>query len=185
MEDQAYPPELCLFEPPPQEASLQKLQYVEYRPNSQLNSGPLQFIINSTANQYIDLKRTRLHVKAKIVKSDGSAPAISETVAPANLVLQSLFGQVEIQMQQQIVSNCHLYGYKAYIETVLDNDKSIKETKLQMQGYFKDEAGEMENMAKDPKNNNQGYLDRMGLFSRGRIVDLEGPLLSDIAQQPL
>ena len=183
MDDQAYPPELCLFEPPPQEASLQKLQYVEYRPNSQLNSGPLTFVINPTANQYIDLKRTRLHIKAKLVKGDGSAPAVTENVAPCNLILQSLFGQVEVQMQQQVVSNCQLYGYKAYIETVLDNDKSVKETKLQMQGYYKDDAGVMENMSKDPEIFNQGFVDRMGLFSSGRIVDLEGPIFSDIAQQ--
>lgn len=72
---EACPPELALIEEPPRDAAFQKVQFVEYRPTSQLNSGPLQFIISPTANQYIDLKHSRLHVKVvQIIKGLGSAP---------------------------------------------------------------------------------------------------------------
>lgn len=60
-----FPRELDLFEEPAINATYQKIQYIECRPTSQLNEGgPLEFVIPPTASQYIDLKRSRLHVKA-------------------------------------------------------------------------------------------------------------------------
>lgn len=180
----SYPPELALFEAPIRDATIQKIQYVEYRPTSQLNSGPLQFYIPSTANQYIDLRRSKLCLKVKIVKGDGSAPTAAEHVAPANLTMHSLFSQVDIQLQQQTVSSsaAQSYPYKAYLQTVLQYGREAKETFLEMQGYYKDRAGFMETMEPDPRGNT-GWADRFIHFVKGAVVDLEGPLLSDIWQQ--
>lgn len=117
----AYPSELALFNDPKVPVTHQKVQFVEYRPTSQLNSGALQFTIDPSANQYIDLKRTKLHIKVKITKADGSALGTQDRVAPINLVLHSLFSQIDVQLQQELVtgSASQSYPYKAYLETLL------------------------------------------------------------------
>lgn len=92
----AYPQELALFEPTVRDVALQKVQYVEYRPTSQLNNGPLQFFIPATANQYIDLKRSQLFVRIRIIKGDGNKPSETDHVAPSNLPLHTLFNQVDL-----------------------------------------------------------------------------------------
>lgn len=178
------PPELLLFQDPPLNAAFQKIQYVEYRPTSQLNvGGPLQFVIQPTASQYINLARTRLHVKVKIVKGDGTVPGERDFVGPVNLTLHSLFSQADVRLQQTLVSSTasQTYGYKSYLQTLLQHGTGAKESFLQTQGYFKDTAGFMDSA--DVTQGNVGLAERYSLFRGGRIVDLEGPIMADICQQ--
>ena len=59
-----------------------------------------------------------------------------------NLPLQSLWSQIKVFLNKQIVSSStNNYTYKAYLETLLFNVKNIKEMRLQMQGWYKDTPG--------------------------------------------
>jgi hypothetical protein len=132
-----HPEEMDLFTEPETNAPYQKVQYVDYRSSSVLNdSGPLQFLIPPTSNQYIDLKRTKLHVKAKLVDGD-LTPITDDKVGVINNVLHSMFGLVEIYLQQQLISSNHMYPYKAYIETLLDSGEADQKSYLQNQGFCK------------------------------------------------
>ena len=149
MDHQQYPEEVSLFERPCSNVAYQKIQYVEYRPTSHPSAGgPLEFVIPAMATQYVNLKKTYLHVKVKIVNGDGTLPEALTAVAPANLILHSMFSQVDVQLQQQLVSSSgsQVYGYKSYIETVLEYGQDAKGNQLQAQGYFKDAGGYMERM---------------------------------------
>ena len=192
MDHQQYPEEVSLFERPCSNVAYQKVQYVEYRPTSQPSAGgPIEFVIPAMATQYINLKKTYLHVKVKIVKGDGTLPARNALVAPANLVLHSMFSQVDVQLQQQLVSSSgsQVYGYKSYIETVLEYGKEAKENQLASQGYYKDEGRLMEEMnitayAEAGILLNPGFGERYAWFmGDSRAMDFEGPLMADICQQ--
>ena len=181
---ESYPPELALFDAPDSTIAVQKVEYVEYRPTSQLNSGPLQFHVPPSSS-YIDLSRTKLCLKIRIAQADGTPAADAAAVAPVNLVLHSLWEQVDIQIQQKTVSSTggQSYGYRAMIETLLQYGRGAKQTFLQAQGFYKDTGGFVDSMVPDLKGN-RGWVSRFALFDGGRTVDLQGPLLSDICQQP-
>jgi hypothetical protein len=176
------PKELNLFDLPQLTAPYQKVQYVEYRPTSALNDGgPLQFTIAPSANQFIDLRRSRIHVKCCIERVDGVAMTADDDVTSINLVLHSLFSQVDVQLQQQLVSSNQLYPYKAYLETLLHYDEGAKKTFLQSQGYAKDRAETID--AVSIHESNPGLINRWKWFAAGKVIDFEGPLMADICQQ--
>ncbi len=67
-------PQLALMSNPKTDTSVKKVEWIEYRPIGQLvEQAPMDIIVQSSGNQYIDLKRSLLQVKGRIVKADGSA----------------------------------------------------------------------------------------------------------------
>ena len=112
---------LSLFHIPSTDIGVERVQWVDYRPSSQSDDGPIEFTISGAGHQYVDLQNTRLFIKAKIVKADGSKipflvkntgePFIASNmnpeafVGPVNLFLHSLFNQVDLLMQQKVVNS--------------------------------------------------------------------------------
>ena len=175
------PSELNLFDQPSMDAPYQRVQYIDYRTASPLNDGGvLHFIVPPTANQFIDLRRTLLHVVAKITKADDKVTAAADTVVPINLPLHTLFSQVDMELQQQLVCSNQLYGYKAMIETLLENNYDAQQTHLKSQGFSKETSAYME---PGDLRANIGFAERFSLFGLSNKVDLEGPLMADICQQ--
>ena len=177
------PSELNLFDKPGMDAPYERVQYVDYRSAAPLNDGgPVQFIIPPTANQFIDLRRTLLHVEARIInKADGKDLEATDVVIPANLPLHTLFSQVDVELQQQLVCSNQLYGYKAIVETLLEHNQEAQDTHLKSQGFTKELSAQME-IVEDIRQN-YAFADRFSLFGMSQTVDLEGPLMVDICQQ--
>lgn len=181
-QQQLIPSELNLFRQPSLSAPYQKVQYVDYKSASPLNDGgPIQFIIPQTANQFIDLRRTMLHVEAKIIKKDGSDTAEDQYVWPINLPLHSFFSQVDVEIQQKLISSNQMYGYKAMIETLLGFNIEAQDSFLQSQGFEKESSATIDDV-KDVTAN-QGFFQRFTTFGKSQTVDMEGPLMVDICQQ--
>ena len=68
-----YGEELALFEKPVIDGGVQKVRWIEYKPVNQITAGgAVEFIVSGNGNQYIDLRRTRLNVKVKVLLGDGS-----------------------------------------------------------------------------------------------------------------
>ncbi len=181
----AFPPELSLFSKPPSSITHHRIQIVEYNSTSQLNSGAITFNVPASANQYIDLKRTRLCLKVKITKADGSPLQKSDRVAPINLCAHTFIEHIDLQLQQELVSDSasQMYAYKSYLETILQYGNTAGKTFLQAQGFFRDRAVFFESTA-NTQQGNMGFVERHALFSESKIVDLEAPLLLGICQQP-
>jgi len=181
-----YPKEVSLFEKPCNSIAYQKIQYVDFRPTSQLSSGgPLTFTIPSTGSQYVNLKKTYLHLKVKLVNGDGSDIQDKEIkLAPINNILHSLFDQVDVQLQHQLVSTGQNYCYKAYIENLLEYGSEAKESQLQAQGFFKDKAGFFDSEISAHANMmDDGKFWRWMMFAGSQSNELIGPLSADICQQ--
>ena len=195
MDHCTFPDEVNLFQKPCNNIAYQKIQYVDYKPSSMLSGGgPLSFTIPAAGSQYINLKKTYLYLKVRVVNGDGSAIEAGKELAPINLTLHSLFNQVDILLQQQLVSSLgsQTYAYKAYMETLLDYGQGAKDSQLQAQGYYKDWAGRMEDVEMDAEELERivtegkvsnGSIMRRLLYQLSNTQELFGPLMADICQQ--
>ncbi|XP_061190438.1 uncharacterized protein F54H12.2-like [Saccostrea echinata] len=175
---------LTLFQKDPQDTGVLSRDYVEYRPVNQLtDDSPLGFNIPATSINYIDLKKTRLHVRLQLLKPDGNPVDQDDPVGLVNSPLNSIFSQVDLQLQQQPVSQLGTnYPYKAYLDSLLGTDRLTQESKLSSEGFIPDSAGFMDDP--NPKTGgNSGLFMRYNFTKEGKVVDFEGPLFLDVCQQ--
>lgn len=178
--------ELAIFQTPVIDTGIDGVEWVGFRPTNQLTGGggPVEFNIPGHSTSYIDLKRTRLHVKCHLVKADGTPVKPDNKVGFVNLALQSLWSQVDLSLQNQVVSPNigNNYAYKSLIDILLSNEEDPKLTWLQSQLYYMDTYSYMDDS--DPTGgNNNGLLKRYEYTQNGDDVDMEGPLYIDFCQQ--
>ena len=183
--EEGFEASLDLFKPPPVNTAVYRRDWVSYRPVSQITKGsPIQFTIPGSSSDYKDLKKSLLYVKVRIKKQNGQSITNEDKVGFSNLTLQSLFRQVDLSLQQQVMtSGVGLnYSYKAMLDTLLQFEEDPKETQLQSQLYHKDSPGYMDDA--DPKEGaNIGLMMRSTYTAKGNFVELEGPVYVDICQQ--
>jgi len=73
--------ELDLFSVPPTQTSVEKSNWIEYHPLTTIgDDSPIEFDINGTGEDYIDLADTMLLVRAKIINVDGTDTADADPV---------------------------------------------------------------------------------------------------------
>ena len=186
---------LSLFHLPPTDLGVERVQWVNYRTVSQSDEGLLEFTVSGSGHQYVDLQNTRLFIKAKIVKPDGTdLPPIREDpnqpasadnlnleafVSPVNLWLHSLFNHVELLMQQEVISTSHLYPYRSYFEKLIyPSGPWLAESEL----FYLDTASDMD--ATQPViQTNDGLTRRCLRGANSTEIDMEGPLYIDLFQQ--
>ena len=175
-----------LFNVPPTQMVIEDSEYVEYRPFGGLNaSGPIEFVIPGTGTKYLDINNTQLYIKAKITKADGSdcdEAEDAEKVAPVNLLLHSMFSQVDVALNGKLISDSTpTYPYRAMLETLLNYDKEAKDTHLQSQLYFKDSASHMDFHDLTASSvSNHGLKMRFDKTKGSRVFEMMGPIHADL-----
>lgn len=176
----AEPSELALFSDPPNQVAVHKIYFQETRPISSFDSdnAPLEFSIPGNGGEYLDLRKSRLYIKAKITKSDGTALAALEKTGIVNLPLQSLFSQIDVYMNGKCVSqNANNYPWKAYLKVLLSTGMSASDSQMQTQLYWPDGEGIGD---PDPAAGTNMSLRKRYVFTqKSRTFDLEGPLYLD------
>lgn len=173
--------ELDLFALPSTQTSIESGQWVTYNPIASLtDDGPIEFLIPGSGDDYIDLSHTLLLVKVRITNEDGTAVPETTKVSPVNNWLHSLFSQLDIYLNQKLVSPPNnTYAYRAYIETLLNYGGDAKETHLQCGYWYKDTHHRMD--ACD--DTNEGFKTRAQLTSGGGEIEMIGHLHGDIFNQ--
>lgn len=182
--EELVPESLNLFTLPPYQTSIQQHYFVDVRPLSQINdSSPLEFHVSNSGSTYIDLKRSRLHVKLKVKHADGTVLDEDEPVAPVNLLLQSLYSQVSVYLQNQLVSstNNH-YAYKSMMRTLLNYGTEAKTSQLTSQLFYKDVAESNDDVeSTNPiTGSNSGLATRGSFISSSKELTMSGPLCEDV-----
>ena len=180
--EETYTSKLALFQKPYVESSVDEVQYIVFLPTSTISDGSvIEFRIPGTSSEYVDLQRCRLKVKLRIVDNQGTPIIAEDQVGLVNLSLSSIFRQVDVQMQEKLVSSeiniC--YPYKAIIDVLLKYGFDVKEGLLQSELYYKD-TGVMDAV---PPGNNSGLAVRTSYTANGNEVTLEGPIHTDLFQQ--
>jgi hypothetical protein len=135
--------ELDLFSILATQTSVESGMYVDYHPVSSITGGvPIEFDVNATGEDYLDLANSLLHVRAKIVKASGEDLEAASTVGPVNNFLHSLFSQVDVSLNGTLItSSTNTNAYRAYIETLLSYGSDAKSSQLTSALFYKDEAG--------------------------------------------
>ena len=139
-------------------------EWIEYRPTNQINdTSAIYFNISPQSSAYIDLKRSVLNVKLRLLNGDGTPLTTGVVVGLVNLSLHTIFRQVDLTFQQTPLSHTSTnYPYKAYIHTILKTSKASQEGVLTSQLFYKDTGPDKA----DAKTGNSGlfnrYLDTLG-----------------------
>ncbi|CAH0393902.1 unnamed protein product [Bemisia tabaci] len=173
--------ELDLFSLPPTQSHIEHGQWVVYKPISSLqDQTPIEFVVAGQGSDYLDLSQSLLSIKAKIVKNDDSALAAADDnlIGPINNWMHSLFSQVDVYLNQKIVSSSsNAYPYRAYFENLLSYGPGAKNSHLTSVLWYKDTAGHMEVA------DNAGLTTRRGFSKRSKTVEMIGHIHSDIFSQ--
>ena len=110
--------ELDLFQVPSTQTAIEDSQYIEHRPITSMSDGaPIEFVITGSGEEYVDLSQTYLQITAKITKPDGTdlvngAGQPDEGVGPVNLWLHALFSQVDLSLNERLVTpSTNTYPY--------------------------------------------------------------------------
>ena len=177
--------ELELFTLPPTQTVIEKGQWVEFHPLANVtDGGPVEFNISGSGEDYLDLSQTQLYVKAKILKNDGTSIDEKSKVGPVNLLLHSMFSQVDISLNERLVSSSNnTYPYRAMIETLLNHGYDEKTSQLSSELFFKDTAGRLNVYDTADANPNEGFNKRAQMFKLSSSVDMIGRLHLDIFHQ--
>ena len=176
--------ELDLFTIPATQTSITKGQWIEYHPLTNItDSGPIEFNVSGTGDEYLDLAKTQLFVKAKITKANGTALDAATKVGPVNLFLHSLFSQVDVSLNERLISpSTNTYPYRAMIETLLNYGEDAKSSQLSMAMFYKDTSGKMDvaDPVAEDDDANKGLKARYAFTKESNTVDMIGPVHSDI-----
>lgn len=173
--------QLDIFAVPTSETSLDRSNWIEYKPISSLtDDGAIEFVISGTTSEYIDLSETLLYIKCQIVKNNNDLPVEADKIAPVNNFLHSLFSQVDVYLNGKLITpSNNTYAYRAYLENLLNYGKEAKESYLSSSVWFEDSAGEFDTLDVA----NKGYISRRELTKGGKQFDMIGRLHSDIFNQ--
>lgn len=171
--------ELELFSLPPTQTTIEGTQWVHYKPISSLtDESPIEFVVPGQGDEYIDLAHTMLSMRVQIRSAKDSDKTVA--VGPVNNLLHSMFNQVDVFLNQKLVSPPNnAYAYRAYIETLLNYGRGAKESHLTSVLWYTDTAGKMD----DVDDANSGLNNRRLYLTEGKTVDLLGHLHCDIFNQ--
>ena len=174
-------PELDLFSPAVIQRSVEHGYWVEHTPTSAVTgTGPIEFKISGEGEEYLDLQHTYLNVETKIVQADGSDLPENAAVAPVNLLLQSMFSQVDVSLNEKLITpSTNTYPYRAYLETLLSYGPAAKDSWLQCELWHKDTSGQMESLTE----RNHGWQERSVYAAQSQEMDLMGKLHVDLLHQ--
>lgn len=181
--------ELDLFDGPLFQSQILKSEQITHHPvNSLTNCTTLEFESNGSTNTYRDLSNIFLHLKVQIVKPDGTTivrhtptggtetDKIVNQPGFINNVLHSLFKNVTVFINGQIVSNLDYYNLKAYIDTITNYSSHALATQFETAGFYKDVAKHLDNAG----TSNTSYTKRKTFTNDGKIYDLCGRVNVDV-----
>ena len=173
--------ELDLFSVPPTQTSVENGTWVEYHPLTTVGDGsPIEYDISGTGEDYIDLVNKMLYVQAKITKQDGTNLDANDPVGPVNLLLHSLFSQIDISMNgTQVTTSTNTYPYRAMLETLLSYGWDAKMSQLTSALYYRDQADRMDSVVFDA-NGNSGLKTRKTFTTTSNPVDMIGRIHADM-----
>jgi hypothetical protein len=168
--------ELDLFTVPPTQESVEKGQFVTFRPISSITANaPIEFNIPGSGSEYIDLSQTMLYLKAKIIKQHAENQDPDEC-GPVNNFIHSLFSQVDVFLNGKCVTPpSNNYHYRAYISNLLNYGSDAKTCHLTTALWRRDTPNHF-----NATNQNHGYVWRREMTKNSKTFDMIAPLHIDL-----
>lgn len=168
--------ELDIFATPPTQTSIESGATLCFRPISTLSdTAPIEFLVTSSGDEYIDLAHTTLHIIAKVKPVTPVVAGTEAKLTTVNNWLHSLFSQVDVYLNQKCISPpSNNYAYRAYIENLLNYGDLAKKSHLTTSLWIGDDAGKFDT------GDNTGYTKRTAVIAKEAEVELYSNLHCDI-----
>lgn len=193
--------ELDLFNVAPTQTSIENTFFVNYHPITSLErGGPLEFVVKTSEDTYLDLQHTILYLKTRILNKNGDAiskPAAPNTstthlVAPINYFHATQFKNLDVYINNKLAnSSDNLYPYRAYIESALSFDSDARKSQLACSLYYQDEGEDLdwmpttaEDLEDEDDSDNSGIASRFNQTKYSNTFETWGRLHSDFFSQP-
>ena len=150
--------------------------------------GPIQFYVPGNGEDYIDPSRMQLYVKGKIKTAGGDNIGATAAVGPQNLFLQSLFSQVNVSLNDKLITpSSSTYPYREIIDSKKNSkfwsscEKITVNYEFVLQRYtWQNERSWSQYLDADA---NIGLKARNKFTRTSKSCDLSGPLHADICFQ--
>ena len=178
-----YSSQVAIFTVKPTDASVVSRQNVDFGPIAAIRPfAPIEFNIMGNNSNYIDMKNIRLHIKVKLVKSNGDNITEDDDVALCNMPISSLFSSCELYLQQRRVDTCSLYPYRAMIDTLLFSESDEMSGELTLGLFDKETCGTLGVTKPNPDSGNMNmWLQARAQYTReSKEVELVGKVHLDV-----
>lgn len=161
--------ELRIFDRELPQMVVESASFVDVHPSTSLgeNANTIEFCINGSDQEYLDLNDTLLYLSLNVSAGDGKGLAATSIVAPANYFMNALFNDVTLQLNNTVIEGGNqLYAYKSTFESIFGFSNAAKKCQLRAMG-FDDDVATRQEWIKDKKR-----------------VELMGALRLDFLNQP-
>lgn len=195
--NECIPNEIDLYSIAPTQTIIEDSIYVRYYPLTSISqNAPLEFLITTSNDTYIDLYNTLLYTKSRILLKDGSEVVQSATasdkshlVAPQNNFHSTQFKNVEVFLNNKLVSTSdNLYPFRSYLETLLTFSESTKNNQLALALYHKDTGTDFDTFndssISTSSPTNKGLYQRYQKTKLSKPFETIGKLHSELFLQP-
>ena len=126
---------LHLFKVPPTDNSMEAYRMVTIQPTT-TGINPMEFIL-PTLDSFVDLGRSYFTMELQLKKSDNSNLEASEKLWPVNNLAHSILKQIDLHLNGTLISpQSDTYHYKAYLETLINFDRTDGKTILGPQRWY-------------------------------------------------
>ena len=119
---EGHPSCLSLFTSRPVQTAIKRTELVDYGPTAPIVAGsPISFSVPETGVEYLDISRTRLYVKIKIIKQGGGDVDVTDKVAFTNLPIHGIWSQCDLSLGGKVITAdvATFYGQKAMMDVLL------------------------------------------------------------------
>ena len=177
--------ELSLFDQAPVQMAIDRSSFVEIHPVASISDNPtIEFLIPGLGESYYDLSHLYLKIQCKIVKADGTALATTEKCAPVNYLLNTMFSECHVALNDRQISSENNYAYKSILQALLFQPEQVQKNILTAALFEKDTPGEYDDINLENSGKNVGLKKRYSAMKEGKIIELYGSLHIDLGTQP-
>lgn len=157
---------------------------VEFHPIASISdSKNIEFFLPGQGSMYWDMSNIFLKIQAKIVKSDGSALSASDKCGPINYLLNTMFSECHVSLNERQISSENNYAYKSIIQALLFHSELSQKNILSAALFEKDTVGHYDDV-NIASGSNDGLKKRYSRTKEGKIFEMYGALHIDLCNQP-
>ncbi|GBM54309.1 hypothetical protein AVEN_234130-1 [Araneus ventricosus] len=165
--------ELELFGPEKIQLAIENTSFVEIHPVASISdSNTIEFQITGLGDAYFDLSHVFLNIQAKILKADGTAFTVNDKCGYTNYILNTIFSECHISINNRQISSESNYAYKTYIKSTLFHSESSQKNFLRAGMFYKDTACEFDDTDVRAAFKNLGLKRCYERIKGGKIFDM-------------
>ena len=148
---------------------IESASFVDVNPQTSLseNANTIEFYINGSETEYLDMNDTVLYLRLSVVGGDGKPLNAASAVTPSNFFMNALFSDVTLQLNDTVIEGGNqLYAYKSTFESIFGFSNAAKKIQLRPMGFNDDE------------------VERKYWIKESKPLELMGALRLDFLNQP-